>query len=207
MTINHTRSLYNICGIYRIINKINNKSYIGYSHNIGLRIKQHRNRLNVGKHCNNYLQKAYNKYGNESFIVEVIEEVELENLGSREIELIKEYNTTNSNYGYNISFGGYSSMKGRFASEETKEKMSKAAIGRILTSEDKRKMRVAKLGKRGNRKTSINQYDMNNNFIESYTSITEASRNTNISRTAIMNCLANRSKLSGDFVWRYNNAN
>ena len=46
-----------------------------------------------------------------------------------EIELIKEWDTTNRDKGYNIAKGGYSA-NGRITSEETKKKLSKVMIGK-----------------------------------------------------------------------------
>lgn len=60
-------------GIYSIKNVKNNKIYIGSSNNIEKRIKDHFRNLKNNKHSNQYLQNAYNKYGNESFIFEILE--------------------------------------------------------------------------------------------------------------------------------------
>lgn len=55
------------CGIYRIINKANKRFYVGSSVDIGARWRRHRYDLNNGVHHNIYLQRAWNKYGEESF--------------------------------------------------------------------------------------------------------------------------------------------
>ena len=60
-------------GIYSIKNVKNNKVYIGSSNNIEKRIKDHFRNLKNNRHSNQYLQNAYNKYGNESFIFEILE--------------------------------------------------------------------------------------------------------------------------------------
>ena len=49
----------------------------------------------------------------------------------------------------------------------------------------------------------IKQYDINGNFIAQYNSISEASRSTKVSITGICNCLAGRSKTSGNYIWKY----
>ena len=54
-------------GIYMIINKINNKIYIGQARNIKERWKNHINDLKNNKHYNKHLQGAWNKYGKDSF--------------------------------------------------------------------------------------------------------------------------------------------
>lgn len=62
-------------GIYKIVNTINNKFYIGSSKNLHKRKLRHFNSLRKDKHHNIYLQRSFNKYG-EVFIFEVIEECE-----------------------------------------------------------------------------------------------------------------------------------
>ena len=62
-------------GIYIILNIINNKCYIGSSINIKGRKEQHIRDLKKGKHCNDHLQKSWNKYGQESFVFSKLEEV------------------------------------------------------------------------------------------------------------------------------------
>jgi group I intron endonuclease len=56
------------CGIYRIINKINDKFYIGSSDNIERRFSRHLLDLKKNKHDNQHLQNAWNKYGKEASI-------------------------------------------------------------------------------------------------------------------------------------------
>lgn len=56
-----------ICGIYKIINTINNKIYIGSSNNIKLRWRGHKYLLRKGTHPNIKLQRSWNKYGEDAF--------------------------------------------------------------------------------------------------------------------------------------------
>ena len=63
-------------GIYKITNKINNKSYIGYSNNIERRWQEHMARYNCQQEYNKVLYKAIRKYGLSNFSFEVIEETE-----------------------------------------------------------------------------------------------------------------------------------
>jgi group I intron endonuclease len=60
-------------GIYRIINLINNKCYYGSSKNVEKRWKKHKNELVRDKHHNILLQRAWNKYGCDSFMFEFVE--------------------------------------------------------------------------------------------------------------------------------------
>lgn len=92
-------------GIYKIENLVNNKKYIGQSIDIYRRFYAHKKALKAGKH-QPYLQKAWNKYGEDNFVFEIIEECEIEKLNELEIFYIKKFNTLNRDFGYNISSGG-----------------------------------------------------------------------------------------------------
>lgn len=63
-------------GIYQITCTANGKIYIGSSVNIKSRISGHKSKLNKGCHDNKYLQNAWNKYGESSFIFEIINTIE-----------------------------------------------------------------------------------------------------------------------------------
>lgn len=67
-------------GIYKIENMVNNKSYIGSSNNIERRWRQHINLLNNNEHHSIKLQRAWNKYGQDNFKFEILEECEVEKL-------------------------------------------------------------------------------------------------------------------------------
>lgn len=106
-------------GIYIINNKINNKVYIGQSVDIDKRIKKHFNSLENGAHYNEHLQNAFNKYGRDNFLVDVLEECPIEKLNEREKYYIQLYDSASRDKGYNIEFGGNNSA----VSDETKEKL------------------------------------------------------------------------------------
>ncbi len=84
----------NIIGIYKIINKFNNKIYIGSSINI---------RKRINRHFNDYLQNAWNKYGEEIFTYEVLEIIyNVNDLMDREQHFIDINNASNIKFGYNL---------------------------------------------------------------------------------------------------------
>jgi group I intron endonuclease len=70
-------------GIYSIINRKNNKRYIGQSVHLGTRMRQHFLELKAKKHPNKILQKAYNR-DSEYFNFEVLELTTLDKLNERE---------------------------------------------------------------------------------------------------------------------------
>ena len=60
-------------GIYKIINKIDGRYYLGSSQDIDARWITHKRHLNTQKHINIFLQRAWNKYGSDNFDVEIID--------------------------------------------------------------------------------------------------------------------------------------
>lgn len=62
-------------GIYKITCLSSNKYYIGSSINVVRRFQSHMRDLKANRHINPILQNTYLKYGRESFLYEVIEEV------------------------------------------------------------------------------------------------------------------------------------
>lgn len=72
-------------GIYAIINTLSLIRYVGRADNLEQRFKVHERELNKNKHCNVYLQNAWNKNeGKKNFIFEVIENCPIELLVERE---------------------------------------------------------------------------------------------------------------------------
>lgn len=65
-----------ICGIYKITCKANNKIYIGSSKDIHDRWLHHLYDLRLGKHHSIYLQRSYNKYGENSLEFTVLHKMD-----------------------------------------------------------------------------------------------------------------------------------
>ena len=99
--------MINIKGIYIIENTINNKIYIGQtSVSFKNRLSNHVSELKRNKHCNNHLQRAWNKYGEDNFLFDILEECSKKLLNRREVYWISYYESNNSDYGYNKTPGG-----------------------------------------------------------------------------------------------------
>ena len=100
-------------GIYIIKNNVNNKLYLGKSVDVKKRIRQHFNALKSGYHDNDYLQKSYDKYGESSFsseIIDVDDSLSHSELCKLEIMYIRLFNLKNSEFGYNLTYGGGGSL-------------------------------------------------------------------------------------------------
>lgn len=96
--------------VYKIINTVNGKSYIGITKNIKSRFAFHRTRYNKRtkkEYLEKPLYKAFRKYGIEKFKFLVLYEgLTLEDAKKKEVELIKKFKTLTHENGYNITKGG-----------------------------------------------------------------------------------------------------
>lgn len=63
-------------GIYKITNKLTNKSYIGESNDIERRWSEHKEELINNSHKNYKLQEDWNTYGENNFVFEILEEID-----------------------------------------------------------------------------------------------------------------------------------
>lgn len=119
-----------VCGIYRITNTTNGRSYLGSSKNVSKRWKQHIGDLRRGNHDNSNLQAAWNKSGESVFSFEVVELLAESELQTRETYWIQA--TLPSNY--NIKIRGWTHRP------ETCAKISASHLGkkhRPYTEEEK----------------------------------------------------------------------
>lgn len=93
--------------IYKIENLINHKKYIGLTNNIKRRKNRHFSDLRRNVHDNHFLQKEFNKYGEENFSFEKIFEGDIseEKIGKLEYDYIKKFDSYLN--GYNQNEGGH----------------------------------------------------------------------------------------------------
>lgn len=103
---------------YKIENKINHDLYIGITINPNRREKKHFNDLRKHKHHNRYLQAAFDKYGEENFSFEILEQHDFQEKKAYEYEqtLITKYNSFQN--GYNLDEGGHCGAQNRRFSED-----------------------------------------------------------------------------------------
>lgn len=92
-----------VSGIYSIVNLVNGKIYVGSAVNFQKRWKNHKIELRLDRHCNIYLQSAWNKYGEENFSFIVLEYCDRDKLIEREQFWIDWNNCCNREIGYNLA--------------------------------------------------------------------------------------------------------
>lgn len=133
-------------GVYVIECLITHKVYVGSSVNIKDRFKRHRYELNRDNHHSQHLQRAWNKYGKDSFVFMVVEEVNDESLiVEREQYWIDKLDAYNNGYNTCPTAG---TMLGFKFSDESKQRLSEIRKGFEHSEETKRKISESNKGKK-----------------------------------------------------------
>lgn len=98
-------------GIYKIINIVNNKFYVGSAVDLKRRKARHFSELRNGRHNNRHLQAAWGTYGEQAFVFVVVEEVPADaDLLAVENGWLKEH--VGKEYCYNIGVDAVAPMLG-----------------------------------------------------------------------------------------------
>lgn len=214
------------CGIYKITNKINNKSYIGKSKHIYERWRQHHTEpYNPNARTyNTIFYRAIRKYGLDQFQFEILEECSEEQLNEKEKYWIKKYNTyilEPDSQGYNMTEGGEMTSfqlqydinlieklwKEGKTHQEIREIVNcgQQVLTRYLDYLD---IDVSERRKRGSLCKAILQFKMDGTFIQEFSSISEAVRQLqaqipNINTSNISYACNGKIKSAYGFQWRY----
>lgn len=146
--------------LYKIINQLNGKVYIGQTIDDKRRWISHKSFAKQTEPVQ-YIHRAMAKYGIENFIFEVIATCRTQE-DANEVEkiLIIQYNSQDKEMGYNISHGGDPSwnrglpkeqqpMYGKKQSDFQKQRMSEIHSGKIVivSEETKRKISISLTGR------------------------------------------------------------
>ena len=129
-------------GIYKIENLVNGKTYIGSSINIEQRWSQHRWFLNTSSHHSPHLQRSFDKYGQDKFSFEILQELEF----AETLLVVEQVYFSLYKPEYNVlPIAG--SPKSRKLTEETRKKMSDAKKGKPHSQETREKMSNSRKGR------------------------------------------------------------
>ena len=118
------------CGIYKITCIPNKRFYIGQSLDCLKRFNSHICRLRKRTHENIILQNCYNKHGESSLIIELIELCDSQFLNDKEQHWIDVYFSDPLNMNINPMAISPPNRKGKHLSEETKKKISESNKGK-----------------------------------------------------------------------------
>jgi len=115
--------------IYRITNMANGKFYIGSAESFARREWQHKYALRRNEHKNPRLQAAWNKYGEEMFVFEVIEEIAPDR-NAFDIENTYLHKVVGQEDCYNINTDAIGMRTGIAHTEASKAKVSASRKGK-----------------------------------------------------------------------------
>lgn len=134
-------------GIYQIQNMSNGRCYYGSAIDLERRMYEHRKCLNGNYHGNGYLQRAWNKYGEDAFVFSVLELVKNKlDLIPREQVYLDEAFSPGKIRPYNICrIAG--SLLGTRRTAESRARMSASALGKIISPEARAKISAKNRGK------------------------------------------------------------
>lgn len=108
-------------GIYVWTNTVNGKVYVGQSVNVCRRVQGELKMLRNGNFHNEHMQRAWDKYGEDAFIVGQVMECEVYELNDAEAAWGTHFDALNPEHGYNIRDYGNGKM-----ADETKQKIADA---------------------------------------------------------------------------------
>ena len=132
-----------LAGLYHIRNIVDGKVYVGSAVNLKHRWFKHRVLLRSKKHHSTHLQHAWDKYGEQAFVFEVLETCDKECLLNKEQNLLDSTASFDDTKGYNMAPKAYSQL-GRKHSEETKQRISAAMKRREFTASHRKALSEAK---------------------------------------------------------------
>lgn len=115
--------------VYQITNMLTGDFYIGSAQSFARREWQHRYALKRNEHKNPHMQASWNKYGEDAFVFEVLEELPegADVLGAENKYLhahVGQYNC------FNVNRDAYAPRLGQTMSPESKEKLSRNRTGK-----------------------------------------------------------------------------
>lgn len=198
--------------VYCHTHKITGKKYFG----ITKRDPDKRWKNGYGYRTQLIFYRAILKYGWGQFYHDVLYDgLSEKQAKEKEIQLIKEYKTTSTRYGYNRTQGGDNpihskesnakiskAIKQLWQKENYKTMMSDKHKGKTFTEETKEKLSKAKKGKYMDSQNANSKLIICVEMEKEYFSISGAARQINVCPQAIWKAIHNKSKCKG-YHWKY----
>lgn len=177
--------------IYQIRNTVNNKRYIGSTNSIGMRRKEHLSALRREKHHSPILQRAFNKYGEQAFVFEIIKAgIPVHRLLEIEQQVLDELRPE-----YNTSPFAVKPPPTNLHSKESRLKRAEACFKPVIQYKSLRNLRDR------SKKQTIDDLS----FVRSWPSLKSAAEALDICESQITDCCQGRIKSAGGFVFKYEN--
>ena len=207
-----------IC-VYKILNRVTGKFYIGYSKSTANRWREHRNSLLRGDHHCSHLQRAWNLYGEQAFeFIRIIDCKDVPQAREEEQKLLDQYfasgvmyNSVGSN-DLRIVIKHATSKTGALKSAESRRKsikfkqsaarnIRKAHTPEVIAKRVAVAMKNGRLGE--SRRLSIFARNLSDGSLRVYPSIQDAARNLNISAGNIHSSCNGTRGSAGNHIFSY----
>jgi hypothetical protein len=177
--------------LYRHIRLDKNEPfYIGIS-NVNDNYKRAYKKTSRNKHWSNIIKTT-------DYDVEIlIDNLTIEDVKEKEKEFIALYGRIDLKTGslVNLTDGG-DGVLNMNENSELRNKLSKAAIGKKMSNQAKKKMG-------DNQKLPVLQFDLDGNFIKEWDGIIDATKSVGKHSTNIMRCCRGKFKQAYGFIWKY----
>ena len=134
--------------IYKLFFNGDERVYIGKTRfALNKRRNSHIQMIKRGLHTNKYLCEAFEKYGQDSMVLEALEVCVENESSAKEIYWMQKFEVTNPSKGYNIVMksNGPKSFK---LTDEQRKKISESRTGSVPSKEHRERLRQANLGKK-----------------------------------------------------------
>jgi group I intron endonuclease len=211
-------------GIYRWVNNINNKTYIGSGVNLTKRLRSYYNKKELNKNPRP-IQDALVKYGHKNFTLDILEYCPETKLLEREQYyldlLIPDYNILKYAYsllGFKHSQETIDKLKDKIISPELKEILSLIHKGKFVSSETRNKLALATASYKKNNpltpealeniksKTtkregvSVSVLNTQTNEVKEFINQTEAGKFLGVTRQAVYNAIKRNTLINGIYI-------
>lgn len=214
----------NQSGIYRWVNKLNKKSYVGSGIDLAKRLRSYYSKNELNRNSRP-IKDALVKYGHKNFTLDILEYCSLSELLEREQyyidSLSPEYNILKFAYsvlGYRHSPENLEKFKSKIISQEHKEILSLVHKGKVVSQETKDKLAAATTNYKKNNplspealanikaKTleregvSVTVLNTQTNEVKEFTNQTEAGEFLGVTRQAIYNAIKRGKPIQGIYL-------
>ena len=181
------------CCVYIHTNKTNGKMYVGQT----CQNPKKRWANGLGYVTQQYFYRAIQKYGWNGFEHEIVAS-NLTKFEADDLEktLIKELQTYDKQFGYNITLGGKGNL-GYHLSDDTKQKIGAAIKKHYLNPEYAQKMKDIVP------KRAIYQFSLDGEFIQRYDSAMEVERQLGILNATVSKCAFGKLPSAGGYIFLF----
>lgn len=186
-------------GIYSITNELNGDRYIGSTNDFKRRLTHHRSDLRMQKHHSVILQRAYDKYGEHRFYIEILETCEP--IQETLFLLEQKYLDLKPKYNVSLIANRPPGFKGE-VSEETRQKIRLSNLGKKASEVARKHMSEAQRKKSGKK---VDQYTLEGKYLKTFNRTVDAGKSLGdyYKYVQIVACCRGKLRSAHGYLWKY----